>query len=169
MLSESALPIENRPKIPMRSLRYWNEKWKGRPHDLTIWNRSVKPIVRVQYSMLAVTYRRLIYARLTPEAALQSAYQHTRMRYSDKHAIGFNRAFEIISLLEGRWDAEERQLHLTRCSMCGSLHLESKVDPAGADCPFCSLMRKPAVYDHALALPAARLPESALAPLTRTA
>jgi hypothetical protein len=140
---------EGGPKTPQRILNVW-KTLKGRPHDLSVWSTSIGSVRRAQYSSLAIQYRRLRFAGFGPEASLQSAFQHINLDYNSANALSFDRAFEVISLLEGRWDKSEAALTLELCDPCGSLFLVSKLEAAPPRCPFCRLKRSPSSYDLAL-------------------
>jgi len=149
LLSKGAMP-EGGPKMPQRTLTVW-KSLKGRPHDVTNWSASLSPVRRAQYSSLAIQYRRLRFAGFGPEASLQSAFRHVNLNYNGENSLSFDRAFEVISLLEGRWDKAVPVLTLDLCGRCNSLFLISKLETAPPRCPFCRLKRSPSSYDLALA------------------
>lgn len=148
VLSAIAAPVKGEfTTLNCRS--YWKD-WRGRPLPLYAWCRRVKPVARVQYSILVITFRRLQYAGLSPEESLEIAFKHARDGYRSGDAILFDRAFEVISKSEGLWDIERGSLVLERCHSCGSLHLVSTEDGARRpSCPFCHLLRRPEIFIQA--------------------
>lgn len=145
VLSAISAPVKGE-FTTVTSRAYWKD-WRGKPLPLYAWCRRVKPLARVQYSILAITFRRLRFAGFSPEESLETAFKHARDGYLPADSIVFDRAFEVISKSEGLWGVDRQGLKLERCGSCGSLHLISTEDRARRpSCPFCHLLRRPDIF-----------------------
>ena len=100
----------------------------GSPLSMHRWGEAVKPPLRARYGLVATHYRRLVRCGFPAEQSLLGAYRHVRTLVPE-HPISFNRCFEVVSLLEGRWGAPEPELALEPCGKCGAHHLVSRRDP----------------------------------------
>lgn len=109
------------------------------------WSEAVKTPLRAQYGLIAMHYRRLVRAGFSPEHSIVGAYRHVRTLVPE-HPICFDRCFEVVSLLEGRWGAPEQELDLVPCGKCGARHLVSRRDRKPPHCPYCALIRFPALF-----------------------
>jgi flagellar transcriptional activator FlhC len=109
----------------------------GRPLPLSRWRTAVQPVQRMQYSIVAMTHRRLVSAGFAAEEALRTAFEHARSVVLPMEPLSFNRCFEAISLLDARWGVAAPGLELVACPACESWHLISLHEAEPTPCPFC--------------------------------
>lgn len=140
MSTMDELPPELRPPFPKELVRV------GKPLSLRRWGAALRTVTRIQYSVAAAVYRRLAVSGFSPEDAVVGTYRHVQSRFKDDTPLGFDRCFEVLSLLEGRWGVQSPELDLVACKRCHSHHLVSRRDRASPVCPFCLLIRYPVQY-----------------------
>lgn len=140
MATMDELPQELRPNLPTSLVRI------GKPLSLTRWGAALRTVTRIQYSVAATTYRRLTASGFSPHEAAVGAYRHARTRFQGDTPLSFDRCFEVLSLLDGRWGVRGPELNLIACNRCHSHHLVSRRDRAAPVCPFCLLIRYPNQY-----------------------
>jgi len=140
MSTMTDLPPELRPVLPTGLVRI------GKPLSLKRWGAAIRTVTKIQYSVAATTYRRLTASGFGPQEAAVGAYRHVRSRFQGDRPLSFDRCFEVLSLLEGRWGVQVPELNLIACTRCHSHHLVSRSDRAAPACPFCLLIRYPDQY-----------------------
>ena len=118
----------------------------GRPLNLVRWGEAVKTLQRVQYSLVAAAYRRLLSAGFEPEDAMPAAFVHASSLFRTGGQLSFNRCFEFIALFDARWGVHDANFELLACSRCHSQYVASRRDRAPPHCPFCALTRTPDKY-----------------------
>jgi len=111
---------------------------------------------RLHAAVLIARYRRIVRHGYGPAEALISAYRHCLAQYgSAKNAepddgpehvgfrLNFDRAFGLVSHLEGRWVAKAPTIGVIRCSECSSeyVHPTAKAGPTGR-CPSCESVQR---------------------------
>ena len=140
MSTMEEFPARFRPMRPTDLVRI------GRPLPLKCWGTGVRLPMQIQYSMAATAYRRLAASGFRPEDAVIGTYRHVRQKFQGDPALTFDRCFEVLSLLEGRWGAQTQELDLVPCGKCLGNHLVSRRDSNASTCPFCLLIRHPEKY-----------------------
>lgn len=130
------------PSPPQKPTRLVTVK---RPLSTRNWSENVKPVERTQYSILASHYRRQLRSGLPPIESLTSSYRHL-LEVVRHEPIDFDRAFEVVSLLDARWGVREPVLDLVPCPKCHSEHLVSRLDTGRQRCPVCALLRFPSLF-----------------------
>lgn len=139
--------LTNDPRVhgfgSARNIRTITSARLVRPLSLRRWSSYIEVTHRVQYSVLAVTFRRLIAAGMDPPDSLRAAFIHVQgLCQHFPHPVVFDRCFEVAALLEGLWGVPAPQLQLTECSKCRAQHLISSTDSGKANCPFCTLVSR---------------------------
>lgn len=114
------------------------------PLSLHRWSAVVPPLQRASYSLVAKHYQDLTNRGVIAEHAVVAAFRHASELCPSP--LNFNRCFEMVSLLAGRWGVAEPALTLRRCRKCAAIFILSPRDRDGAHCPFCTLLRFPARY-----------------------
>jgi hypothetical protein len=109
----------------------------GRPLPLPRWRSALGSLQRMQYSVVAATYRRLVAAGFAAEEGLRAAYEHARSIVPATALLSFDRCFEVVSLLDARWGVTTAGLELTACPSCQSQHVVSLQQVGQTPCPFC--------------------------------
>ncbi len=118
----------------------------GKALPLSRWSSGVRTLQRTQFSVMAATFRRLSESGIAPEQAIVAAYKHVLATFDHASPPSFDRCFEVVCLVEGRWGVPQPELLLRHCDRCGSTYLESRSDQARQRCPFCLLLRRPDIY-----------------------
>jgi hypothetical protein len=118
----------------------------GKPLLVHRWKSTVKTVRRVQFSLAAAAYRRLLAAGFLPEEAVVASYRYVSTLFRAHAPLSFDRCFEVLCLFDAQWGVPTRQLELLTCPRCGAEHLVSHSDSAGPQCPFCLVVRLPTVF-----------------------
>ena len=140
MSTMEELPARFRPLRPTDLVRI------GKPLPLRSWGTGVRISMQIQYSAAATAYQRLIASGFRPEDAVIGTYRHVRHKFQNNSPLTFDRCFEVLSLLEGRWGSQRQELDLVACSKCFGNLLVSRRDSTSPACPFCLLIRHPEKY-----------------------
>jgi hypothetical protein len=110
------------------------------------WGVAINTVRRAQFSLMAVTYARLLAAGFEPTEAVRAAFMHVRTMFPTAELPCFDRCFEIISMFDVHWGAAEPSFDLLACPKCRARFLSSRHDRVPPHCPFCTLLRKPEKY-----------------------
>lgn len=140
LLSDQFTPfVTSQPQKPTRLVTV------NRPLSTCNWSDNVKPLERTQYGILASHYRRQLRAGVPALESLTSSYRHL-LEVAPHAPITFDRAFEVVSLLDARWGVREPVLDLVPCHKCGAEHLVSRLERGRPRCPVCALLRFPSLF-----------------------
>ena len=117
----------------------------GRWPDSQDWYHAATLVERAEASLLASIFTTLRSDYACPaQHAMVSAYKMYRERWTGRPSITFDRAFELISRLEGIWTHRAPQLEMHTCLLCQSRHVIALGDlsAAHAPCVFCRLVKR---------------------------
>lgn len=122
---------------------------RGRAPDSAEWYHGANLILRADACIVGAKYHQLRRQGLHTADALILAYQAYCAVTTAPHRISMDRAFNLVSHLEGIWLARSPSLSLLTCPDCGCGFLAAMgtVVRPGELCPFCKLVQRVQV-DH---------------------
>lgn len=123
----------------------------GRALPVQRWSSGVRTLQRAQFSLVAVLFQRLTSGGIGADRALIATYRQARDAFRHAAAPSFDRCFEVVSQVAGRWGVATPTLVLAPCDRCGASFLVGLADQGsgGAQqrrCPYCQLLRHPETY-----------------------
>jgi hypothetical protein len=116
----------------------------GRPPISSEWYHTANLLNRIEASIVISIYRRIRDLGFEPAEALVAAYRHYQAACRQHPRINFDRAFHMVSHVDGVWLAKSGNLSLLLCKACSSQYVaatSAKVMSA-QDCPFCKLLAR---------------------------
>lgn len=128
----------------------------GRSTDCPSWLFRATLAAQAQASVFAARFTRLRKLGVAPADALIHAFRHYRQVHPEEDGFRFDRAFDLASQMEGRWNARSRSLELIRCAHCRCEFVAAMGTRASEGCPFCKLVHRSSigpVHDRQAAQP----------------
>jgi hypothetical protein len=97
---------------------------------------------RVEASILISIYRRIRDLGFAPAEALVAGYRHYQSACRQRPRVSFDRAFDLVSHVDGLWLANQPNLSLLKCLTCASQYVAtaSSQPISSHECPFCKLL-----------------------------
>ena len=140
---------------------------RGRAPDSAEWYHGANLILRIDACIIGAKYHQLRSQGLLPGAALVAAYGAYQGATPPPQRISLDRAFNLISYIEGIWLARAPTLVVLTCPDCGTEFLAAigTVVHAGEHCPFCRLQARFAIDPRIQASYPTRLARERTAPL----
>jgi len=117
---------------------------RGRAPDSAEWYHGANLILRADACLIGVKYHQLRIQGLTAGAALVLAYRAYRAATLPPYRISLDRAFTLVSYLDGIWLVHTPTLVVLTCPGCGSdfLAAAGSVSHRGEPCPFCKILER---------------------------
>jgi hypothetical protein len=117
---------------------------RGRPPESPEWYHSANLLNRVEASIVISTYRRIRDLGFAPAEALVAGYRHYQAACRQRPRVSFDRAFDLVSHVDGLWLATKPNLSLLTCDNCEAQYVATaSTHPVSSqDCPFCKLLAR---------------------------
>ena len=116
---------------------------RGRAPDSAEWYHGANLIVRTDACLIGAKYRQLRVQGLTAGDALVLAYRAYQAATQPPHRISLDRAFNLVSYIDGIWLATAPTLSVLPCPSCGCEFITAVGTVAHGDaCPFCKLLER---------------------------
>lgn len=133
----------------------------GRTHASPAWFTSVNLIVSYHAAWFYGLFRAITSRGIPPGEALVTAYEKYLARFGHDKRIDFDRAFFLITCVDGYWTTDEPALRPIECPECHGIYIGEFYDGKLnlGDCPLCRVAKS---YEYsnrvktALAHPALR-------------
>jgi hypothetical protein len=137
---EKVTGIDHRELIRIFMNSTEHRKSCGRTPRSLGWFVRANLIVRVHAAAFYAIFRLLREAGILPAEALIKAYEKYSQKYEHDLRLSFDRAFQIVSLVDGLWTQAKPLLQTSVCGSCQSLYLvERRSASSIKDCPLCEL------------------------------
>ncbi len=107
------------------------------------WYLTESVAVEIQAAYFYACFRTIRELGHPAADALVSGYKHYRRHFGHDLRLSFDRAFELITHVEGLWSTDPPRLMTIVCHACKSTFLTLRADePVGTgECPFCKVAR----------------------------
>ena len=117
---------------------------RGRAPDSPDWYHNANLLNRAEASIFVSIYRRIRKLGFDPAQALVSGYKHYLQVCSVRPRIGFDRAFDLASHMDGLWIVRAQNFSLITCPTCASQYVTSISAKlvSNNECPFCKLVKR---------------------------
>jgi flagellar transcriptional activator FlhC len=117
---------------------------RGRAPDSAEWYHGANLILRIDACLIGARYRQLRRQGLSAGEALVFAYRAYQAVTRPPARISLDRAFNLVSYIDGIWLARAPALSVLTCPHCGCEFLAAvgTVAQAGHACPFCKLLER---------------------------
>jgi len=117
---------------------------RGRAPDSAEWYHSANLILRTDACLIGAKYHQLRRQGLTAGEALVLAYRAYQAATLPPYRISLDRAFNLVSYLDGIWLARTPTLSILTCPGCGCEFIAAigTVAHWGEACPFCKLLER---------------------------
>ena len=117
---------------------------RGRAPDSTEWYHNANLILRTDACLIGAKYRQLRGQGLSPGEALVFAYRAYQAATLPPYRISLDRAFNLVSYIDGIWLARTPTLSVLTCPGCGCEFIAAigTVARSGEICPFCKLIER---------------------------
>jgi flagellar transcriptional activator FlhC len=115
---------------------------RGRPPDSIDWYHKTNLRNQAEGSAFASQYGWLRAHGFSPADSLLSGYRHYCEASTAPPRIPFDRGFDLVSQLEGRWAARTASLALLTCRTCECDFLAAIGTASTEGCPFCKIVRR---------------------------
>lgn len=117
---------------------------RGRAPDSPDWYHNANLLNRAEASIFVSIYRRIRKLGFDPAQALVSGYKHYLQVCSVRPRIGFDRAFDLASHIDGLWIVRAQNFSLITCPTCASQYVTSISAKlvSNNECPFCKLVKR---------------------------
>jgi hypothetical protein len=117
---------------------------RGRAPDSAEWYHGANLILRTDACLIGAKYHQLRVQGLTACDALILAYRAYRAATLPPHRISLDRAFSLVSYIDGIWLATAPTLSVLTCPSCGCEFIGAlgTVARPGGSCPFCKLLER---------------------------
>jgi hypothetical protein len=104
------------------------------------WFIRANLIVSVQAAHFYTIFSQLREAGILPAEALIKAYEKYFHNFEHDVRLSFDRAFQLVSQVDGFWNKAKPLLQKSVCVSCGALYLvERRGTSLMKDCPICEL------------------------------
>ena len=117
---------------------------RGRAPNSAEWYHSANLILRTDACLIGAKYRQLRGQGLNSGEALIVAYRAYQSVTAPPYRISLDRAFNLVSYIEGIWLTRAPTMSVLACPNCGCEFLAAvgTVAHRGAPCPFCKLLER---------------------------
>ncbi|THF64959.1 hypothetical protein E6C76_13100 [Pseudothauera nasutitermitis] len=117
---------------------------RGRAPDSAEWYHGANLILRADACLIGAKYRQLRSQGLRAGEALLLAYRAYQAVTTRPCRISLDRAFSLVSYIDGIWLARAPTLAVLMCPDCGCAFLAAvgTVAQPGEACPFCRLLAR---------------------------
>lgn len=117
---------------------------RGRAPDSPEWYHSANLLNRTEASIFISIYRRIRELGFGPTEALVSGYRHYLSVCRNRPRINFDRAFDLVSHMDGLWTVRTSSFSLVTCPLCTSQYVTavSAHPVTNHECPFCKLVKR---------------------------
>lgn len=117
---------------------------RGRAPDSAEWYHGANLILRTDACLIGAKYRQLRVQGLTAGEALVLAYRAYQAATLPPYRISLDRAFNLVSYIDGIWLATAPTLSVLACPSCGCEFIATvgTVAHPGEACPFCKLLER---------------------------
>ena len=117
---------------------------QGRAPYSPDWYYNANLLSRAEASIFVSIYRRIRGLGFGPAEALVSGYKHYLQVCSVQPRIGFDRAFDLASHVDGLWIVRAQNFSLITCPTCASQYVTSISAKlvTNDECPFCKLVKR---------------------------
>lgn len=117
---------------------------RGRAPDSAEWYHSANLILRTDACLIGARYRQLRNQGLAAGEALVFAYRAYQGATLPPYRISLDRAFNLVSYIDGIWLTSAPALSVLTCSRCGCEFIAAlgTVAHRGEACPFCKLLER---------------------------
>jgi len=107
------------------------------------WYLTESVVVEIQAAYFYACFRQIRELGYPAADALVSGYKNYRRNFGHDPRLSFDRAFELITHVEGLWSTKPPCLMTVVCHACKSTRLMLRADePVGTgECPFCKVAR----------------------------
>ncbi len=107
------------------------------------WYLTRRVVVEVQAALFYACFRAIRQLGHPASDALVTSYKIYLRHFGHDPRLSFDRAFELITHVEGLWTVEPARLMPVVCHECKSIHITPRQDePMGTgECPFCKVVR----------------------------
>lgn len=108
------------------------------------WFIKANLITAVHATDFYAIFDKLRQAGNLPAEALIKAFQKYSEKYHHDLRLSFDRAFQLITHVDGLWSTEQPELQAVACDSCRSIYVTArwKVARSCDDCPMCRLTQK---------------------------
>lgn len=103
------------------------------------WYFTASVVVEIQAAFFYACFRSIRDLGYPAADALVSAYKNYRRQFGHDPRLSFDRAFELVTQVDGLWTTRPPALMSLVCHACRSTYLMPRADePVGSGkCPFC--------------------------------
>lgn len=117
---------------------------RGRAPDSTEWYHNANLILRTDACLIGAKYRQLRNQGLAAGEALVFAYRAYQAATLPPYRISLDRAFNLVSYIDGIWLAKSPSLSVLTCLRCDCEFIAAvgTVAHRGEPCPFCKLLER---------------------------
>ena len=117
---------------------------RGRAPDSAEWYHGANLILRTDACLIGARYRQLRSQGLAAGEALVFAYRAYQTATVPPYRISLDRAFNLVSYIDGIWLASDPALSVLTCLKCGCEFIAAigTVARPGEPCPFCKLLER---------------------------
>ncbi len=117
---------------------------RGRAPDSADWYYGANLIMRIDACVIGAKYQQLRDQGLIPGEALILAYRAYQATTLPPFRISLDRAFNLVSYIEGIWLASTSALSILSCQDCACKFIAAvgTVAQRGQPCPFCKLFER---------------------------
>jgi hypothetical protein len=117
---------------------------RGRAPDSAEWYHSANLILRTDACLIGAKYRQLCKQGLAASEALLLAYRAYQSVTRPPYRISLDRAFNLVSYIDGIWLSRTPALTVLTCPGCGCEFIAAvgTTIHSGEDCPFCKLLER---------------------------
>lgn len=117
---------------------------RGRAPDSADWYHGANLILRTDACIIAAKYHQLRHQGITAGEALILAYRAYQAATLPPYRISLDRAFNLLSYLDGIWLAREPTLSILTCSRCRCEFIAAigTAPHRGEACLFCKLVER---------------------------
>ena len=117
---------------------------RGRAPDSAEWYHGANLILRTDACLIGAKFHQLRSHGLTAVEALILAYRAYQSVTQPPYRISLDRAFNLISYIDGIWLASAPTLTVLTCPGCGCEFIAAvgTIIHRGEPCPFCKLLER---------------------------
>jgi flagellar transcriptional activator FlhC len=117
---------------------------RGRTPDSAEWYHGANLILRADACLIGAKYRQLRDQGLAAGEALVFAYRAYQAATLPPYRVSLDRAFNLVSYIDGIWLARAPTLSVLTCPDCGCEFVAAAgtVVHPGEPCPFCKLIER---------------------------
>ncbi|RTL56506.1 MAG: hypothetical protein EKK46_04680 [Rhodocyclaceae bacterium] len=117
---------------------------RGRAPDSAEWYHNANLIMRTDACLIGAKYRQLRDQGFTAGEALVFAYRAYQAVTMSPSRISLDRAFNLVSYIDGIWLASAPTLSVLTCPVCGCEFIAAvgTVASPSEACPFCKLLER---------------------------